>query len=98
MKNHIRVNGKSLQTNKGFSHLKQRQKEWISGIFRDSYHSKMKELHTNTKLPRETRDEIVRQVYEKIEARGIWIPFGELEKYCFSNTTKVVNGYTPNKI
>lgn len=97
MKNHINVNGKLLQTNKGFSHLKQRQKEWILAVFRSSYHKKMKELSTNTKLPKEARDEVITQVYNEIEASGIWIPFGELEKYCFSKITKVVNDYNPNK-
>lgn len=30
MKNHIKVNGKILQTNKKWSHLKQRQRQHIS--------------------------------------------------------------------
>ncbi len=56
----------------------------------------MKELNTNTKLPRETRDEVIQQVYEEIIARDIWIPFGELEKYCFSKITNEVIDYNAN--
>ncbi|MGN5650972.1 hypothetical protein [Bacillus sp. Brlt_9] len=97
MKNHINVNGRTIQTDKGFSHLKQKQKEWILVVFRNSYHSKMKELNMNIKLPREARDEVIRQVYEEIIARDIWIPFGEFEKYCFSKISKVVSDYNPNK-
>jgi hypothetical protein len=41
---------------------------------------------------------VIRKVYEKIEARGIWIPFSEVEKYCFSKTTKVIKGFNPNNI
>ena len=29
MKNHMRINGQLLQTNKKWSHLKEKQKNWI---------------------------------------------------------------------
>ncbi|PFE95009.1 transposase, partial [Bacillus thuringiensis] len=37
MKNHIKVNGKILQTNKKWSHLKQRQRQHISNWLRREY-------------------------------------------------------------
>ncbi|WP_163529519.1 hypothetical protein [Halobacillus ihumii] len=49
MKNHIKVNGKLLQTNKRFSQLKERQKNWI--------------------------------------------PYGEVKKYVFRKTTKIVKSF-----
>lgn len=93
MKNHEKVNGKLLQTNKRFSHLKQGQKDFISNIFREKYHQKMDELNTNEKLPKKFRDEVVSSVYLEIEKRDIWLPFGEVEKYCLSKITKTVNKY-----
>lgn len=96
MKNHIRINGRLLQTNKRFSQLKQQQKEWIAGVFKNRYCSKMKELNFKNKLPRDVRDEVIQQVYVEVETRGIWIPFRELEKYCFNRTDKVVSGYNSN--
>lgn len=55
----------------------------------------MRELNTNKKLPREARDEVILQVYEEIDSRGIWIPFNELEKYCFGKINKVSKDYNP---
>ncbi|TKI81456.1 transposase, partial [Bacillus mycoides] len=37
MKNHIKVNGKILQTNKKWPHLKQKQREHISKLLRREY-------------------------------------------------------------
>lgn len=98
MKNHIKVNGRTLQTNKRFSQLKQKQKEWIATVFREKYHSKMGELGVDTKLPREQRDRVIAEVYAEIEARDIWIPYRELEKYCFSKTTKVIKGFKTTSV
>lgn len=39
MKNHVRVNGQLLQTNKTFRQLKQRQKEKIYDWMFDAYHN-----------------------------------------------------------
>jgi hypothetical protein len=51
LKNHINVNGKLIQTNKRFSQLKNKQKEWIAAELYKLYHNKMKERHTIRKLP-----------------------------------------------
>ncbi|UOQ95098.1 hypothetical protein MUO14_09285 [Halobacillus shinanisalinarum] len=93
MKNHIKVNGKLLQTNKRFSQLKQSQKNWIATELYKLYHEKMKERRTTRKLPPEHRDAVISSLYEQIQNREIWIPYGEVEKYAFSKTTKIVKSF-----
>ncbi|WP_307443098.1 hypothetical protein [Paenibacillus sp. V4I3] len=48
MKNHIRINGKLLQTNKKFSALKLKQKEWIASLLRSKTISLMLEHQRQT--------------------------------------------------
>lgn len=55
MKNHIKVNGKLLQTNKRFSQLKQSQKDLMKIELHKLYHDKIKEKCTTKKLPPEHR-------------------------------------------
>ena len=79
MKNHEWVDGKLLQTNKKYSHLKQKQKEkiyqWMYEAYRDRYMS----IH---KYPDQRHDDdILLSVMEKIEQAEIWIPCGEVEKH-----------------
>ncbi|MBM7572363.1 hypothetical protein [Aquibacillus albus] len=93
MKNHIKVNGKLLQTNKSFSQLKNSQKEWIAGELYKLYHNEMKKRRTTRKLKPDLRDFVISSLYDKIENRGIWIPYREVKKYVFSKTTKVVNSF-----
>ncbi len=72
-KNHQMVNGKLLQTNKQWSALKQKQKEWITETARQA-HSKA--VQENGKPVNKTgKLEIIDAVYEQIEAREIWIPY-----------------------
>mgnify|MGYP000677194578 CR=1 FL=1 len=79
MKNHEWVDGKLLQTNKKYSHLKQKQKEKIYQWMYEAYCSKYQELG---KFP-ETRDDddILLRVMDKIEEAEIWIPYGEINKH-----------------
>jgi hypothetical protein len=93
MKNHIKVNGKLLQTNKRFSQLKNSQKDWIATELYNLYHNKMKEIRTRRKLPPDHRDTVISSLYEQIQNREIWIPYGEVKKYAFSKTTKVVKSF-----
>ena len=93
MKNHIKVNGKILQTNKCFSQLKNSQKEWIVTELYKLYHDKMKDRRTTRKLPPEHRDTVISSLYEQIQNREIWIPYGEVKKYAFSKTTKIVKSF-----
>lgn len=93
MKNHIKVNGKLLQTNKRFKQLKERQKNWIVPELYKLYHNKMKERRTTRKLPPYQRDTVISTLYEQIQDRGIWIPYGEVKKYAFRKTTKMVKSF-----
>lgn len=93
MKNHIKVNGKLLQTNRRFSQLKQSQKEWIATELYKLYHDKMKERRTTRKLPGNHRDEVISSLYKKIEEREIWIPYHEVEKYTFSKITNIIKSF-----
>ncbi|ASN05381.1 hypothetical protein [Virgibacillus necropolis] len=93
MKNHIKVNGKLLQTNKRFSQLKESQKNWIVAELYKLYHNKMKERRTTRKLPPNHRDTVISSLYEQIQNREIWIPYGEVKKYTFSKTTKIVKSF-----
>ncbi|MFP5110650.1 hypothetical protein ACSU6B_28680 [Neobacillus sp. C211] len=93
MKYHIKVNGKLLQTNKRFSQLKNSQKEWIAAELYKLYHKKMKERLTTRKLPPNQRDIVTSSLYAQIQNREIWIPYGEVKKYVFSKTTKIVKSF-----
>lgn len=87
MKNHIKVNGKLLQTNKKWSHLKLKQKEFIYNCFKEEYKSF---INTNSRLPKKNeKPMILNRVYEKIEEKEIWIPFIEVEKFFRSKYNKL---------
>ncbi|QQK75414.1 hypothetical protein HUG15_07330 [Salicibibacter cibarius] len=93
MKNHIKVNGKLLQTNKRFSQLKESQKNWIVAELYKLYHNKMKEKRTTRKLSQNDRDTVISTLYEQIRDREIWIPYGEVKKFAFHKTTKIVKSF-----
>ena len=76
-KNHVRVNGTLLQTNKKWSNLKQRQREWIYETTRSEY---KKFLEDNNRLPMKTgKKKLIDVIISKIDERGIWLPSDELE-------------------
>lgn len=86
MKNHILVNGQLLQTNKKWSHLKERQKAWIADLLRNEYIRLAQELG---RIPNKDEYEtILGRVYEQIERRGIWIPFKEVRRYFSSKVNR----------
>ena len=79
MKKHQPVNGKLLQTNKKFSHLKRKQEEQISQWLYEEYRSNSL---ANCQSPAgENDDDIIAAVMEKITDAGIWIPEGEIVAY-----------------
>ncbi|WP_456364968.1 hypothetical protein C1N73_34310 (plasmid) [Priestia aryabhattai] len=82
MKNHVYENGRLIQTNKKFSALKQKQKEWIANELRNRYISAIN--YPYTKLRTKKRDQILDEVYDLIQKKEIWIPYDEVEKYYFS--------------
>ncbi|WP_144489358.1 transposase [Bacillus thuringiensis] len=79
MKNHIKVNGKILQTNKKWSHLKQKQRECISNWLREEHH-KFVQVHDRSPKKQEHED-IVDAVIDKIVEAEIWIPHWEVKGY-----------------
>jgi len=79
MKNHIRVEGRLLQTNKKWSHLKQKQREWIATTTKNEYDNY---ISKHKKIPHKgSKAEIIDNVYDKINEREIWIPFHEAKAH-----------------
>ena len=79
MKNHEWIDGKLLQTNKKYSHLKQKQKEqiyqWMYDVYKASYKS-------SGKYPDSGEDKkILSLVMVHIEKAEIWIPYSEVAKH-----------------
>ncbi|XBO90385.1 transposase [Bacillus paranthracis] len=90
MRNHIRSSqGQLLQTNKKWSHLKQKQREIISTWLREVYIEKIK-VHNCRLKPREYED-VLEIVMSKIYEHEIWIPDYEVEKYCKGKINKSYN-------
>ena len=88
-KNHKKVDGKLLRTDKQFRHLKQRQKEtistWLYEEYRRLWIEKGQEPH------KRNNREIVAAVMERIEAAGIWLPEQEVTKYFYRRKTHYRN-------
>lgn len=91
MKNHEYRNGRLIQTNKKFSALTKKQKEHIGQDLRERYIKMMK--YPGVKLPPKKRDQILDEVYEIIEEKGIWIPFGEVKKYYYSKISSFIRSH-----
>lgn len=76
-KNHVRVNGTLLQTNKKWSQLKQKQRDRIYEITR-SEHKKF--VEENNRLPMKAgKRKLIAIIEAKVDERGIWLPSDELE-------------------
>jgi len=77
-KNHVKVNGTLLQTNKKWSQLKQKQRDWIYEITREEHITFIEE---NKRLPMKTgKKKLIVIIEAKIDERSIWLPSHELEK------------------
>lgn len=89
MKNHKKVNGKLLQTNKKFSHLKQAQKEFI---MQELYLQCKEYTIENGTFPYKAGlFTVLDKVYQCIEQREIWIPYEEVYQHFQSKITKFQN-------
>jgi len=67
-----------LQTNKRWSHLKQKQRDWIYEIVRLE-HQKFIEEHD--RLPvKKSKEKLFEIVVDKVDERGMWLPSHELKK------------------
>ena len=78
MKNHIRINGQLLQTNKKWSHLKAKQKAWIMEMAKHKHDHFVQE---RGKLPvHGSKQQLNERIYAQIEAKGIWVPYNEVKR------------------
>jgi hypothetical protein len=76
-KNHVWVNGTLLQTNKKWSQLKQKQRDWIYEITRAAH---KKFVEEQNRLPMKTgKKNLIADIITKIDERGIWLPSYEME-------------------
>lgn len=96
-KNHQMIDGRLLQTDKTYAHLKLRQKEkiheWMyeeTKLFYDKNERCPDKKHENTA--------IVDAVYARIEKNGIWIPYGEVLKHYQKVKTKLCKRVRKAKI
>lgn len=90
-KNHVKVDGRLLQTNKKYSQLKLKQKERISQWMYQETKNYCQKYQT---FPEDKHlDQIVGGVYERIEAAGIWIPYGEVRKHYKKVRRKLFSRY-----
>lgn len=79
MKNHIKVDGKLLQTNKKWSHLKNSQRSWISEVTKEEHTAYVAE---HGRLPMKKRKEdVLDRVHERVVGRDIWIPYHEFKSH-----------------
>jgi len=87
MKNHIKVDGKLLQTNKRYENLKQKQKDIIMSWLYEAFEAKYLEKE---RMPDKRGDEeIVDAVYDRIQAADIWIPYGEVYRHYIAKKAKL---------
>ena len=87
-KNHQRIDGRLLRTDKKYSNLKLKQKEKIYAWMLEEtkcFHDR------NGKCPEKKAEDtaIVEAVYDSIEKAGIWIPYGEVFKHYKSIKVKL---------
>jgi hypothetical protein len=91
MKNHEYRNGRLIQTNKKFSALTKKQKDWIQQTLKERYIKTMK--YPDVTLKPNKRDQILEEVYDMIEEKEIWIPFGEVKKYYYSKISSFIHSH-----
>jgi hypothetical protein len=78
VKNHIRVDGKLLQTNKTWSHLKERQKAWIYEVTVQEWTAY---VQRTGKLPMKKRkEEVIDAVHTRVIERDIWLLYYALKQ------------------
>lgn len=83
MKNHIKVDGKLLQTNKTFSMLKKRQKDKIADWMYEAYKENYNKNNCN--------ELVVSEVILKIKEAEIWIPECEIYEYYYKKKNRLIN-------
>jgi hypothetical protein len=96
VKNHIRVNGRLLQTNKKFTALKLKQKEWIAALLRSKTITLIHEHQRQLKRPE--REQILQETLSAIEQKGIWIPDCEVRRYYESKVQRYYKSFCRQRI
>ena len=92
MKNHRKVNERLLQTNKKWSQLKLKQKEFVYNCIKKEYNSFVQE---NKRIPNKKEDIfILDEVYSIIQGRDIWIPYDEVKRFYKSKLAKLNKLYS----
>lgn len=87
MKNHETIDGKLLQTNKKYSHLKQKQKDKIAVWM---YEETKRYVEKIGIYPTDRHDEdVIDAIYERVVKADIWIPYGEVAKHYHDKRTKI---------
>lgn len=95
MKNHAYINGRLLQNNKIFSHLKESQKNKISEWMYEEYKRFCLE---NGRVPgKQHKDKIVQNVINRIKEADIWIPDGEIYRYYEGRKSRLQKRYEREK-
>jgi hypothetical protein len=75
---HETIDGKLINLDKTWRHLSVKQRDWIVSQFREEYVSHLNKNGTHPN--KEECRELIDRVYEKIQERGIWIPYREVQK------------------
>ena len=90
-KNHKMIDGKLLQTDKKYSHLKLKQKEKIAEwmyLETKAYYEK------NYTFPGDKQiGDVISKVYDRITDADIWIPYGEVVKHYNKKNLPKKRGY-----
>lgn len=89
MKNHINIDGQLLQTNKKWSSLKENQKQKIMNWLCEET-AAYYQIHLQYPMGRYSED-VVDNVYDKIQAAEIWIPYGEVYQHYTSKKQHIIN-------
>ena len=89
MKNHIKIDGQLLQTNKKWSSLKESQKQKISTWLREET-AAYYQIHQQYPMGRYSED-VVDKVYDKIRSAGIWIPYDEVYSHYTAKKLHIIN-------
>ena len=85
-KNHQKIDGRLLRTDKRIGHLKQKQIEKINAWLYEAYQRQYQTL--NRPPDKRHNRAIVNAAYDKIEAADIWIPYEEVRKYYLRQKSK----------
>ncbi|NHN33334.1 hypothetical protein [Paenibacillus agricola] len=96
MKNHVWVNDRLLQTNKSFSALKLKQREWIATLLREKSITQMQKQRRM--LSRLEREQVLEETLTEIKKKGIWIPDHEVRWYYIKKVNRYYSTYLKHSL